>query len=306
MRIMYPQQGLAALSGLFGKTRQGWYQWASGLDDSVLFDALIAQMAIDIRSEINNMKLGTSKLLLLINEQLGLQGWHVGRDRLYAILRERGLLVRRRRRRAVTTNSNHLFKRYPNLIKERVIDQPEEVWVSDITYLRLEKGFAYLSLITDAYSRKIMGYCLHPTLAAEGPQKALMMAFTQRHYPGHKLIHHSDQGIQYCSYDYVQLLKSNGIAVSMTKGGSPQENAIAERINGILKQEYELHKTFGSIEMAKKAVAQGITSYNEKRPHRSLAMQTPDQVHRKLSVEQILQVQSENRDKKEGVKQTQE
>ena len=302
MRMLYPLQGLATLSGLFGKTRQGWYQWASGLDETVLFDALVAQMAIDIRSEMNNMKLGTSKLLLLINEQLDLQGLHVGRDRLYAILRERGLLIRRRRRRAVTTNSNHLFKRYPNLIKERVLNQPEEVWVSDITYLRLEKGFAYLSLITDAYSRKIMGYCLHPTLAAEGPQKALMMAFTQRHYPDHKLIHHSDQGIQYCSYDYVQLLKSNGIAVSMTKGGSPQENAIAERINGILKQEYELHKTFGSIEQAQKAVAQGIASYNEKRPHRSLEMQTPDQVHRKLSAEHILQVQSEDRNKEQSVK----
>ena len=218
---MYPRTGLAILCGLFGKTRQGWYQWAAGLDESVLFEALIAQMAVDIRAGMKNMKLGTSKLLLLINEQLSLQDLRIGRDRLYAILRERGLLVRRRKRKMSTTNSNHFFRRYPNLIKDKVLTSAEQVWASDITYVRLKQRFAYLSLITDVFSRKVVGYCLHPTLSAEGPQRALLMALTQRLYPDNKLIHHSDQGIQYCSYDYTQLLRSNGIAISMSRERQP-------------------------------------------------------------------------------------
>jgi putative transposase len=302
---MYPSTGLAILCRLFGKTRQGWYQWAAGLDESVLFESLIVQMAIDIRQQMNNLKLGTSKLLLLINDQLAKQSMRIGRDRLYGILREAGLLVRRRKRSISTTYSNHMLRRYANLIKDKVLTAPEQVWASDITYVRLKQGFAYLSLITDVYSRKIMGYCLHPTLSALGPQRALMMAFTQRIYPKSELVHHSDQGIQYCSYEYVQLLKSNGISISMSKKGSPQENAIAERVNGILKQEYSLGKTFASIEEAQKVVQLGIDSYNEKRPHRSLDMQTPNQVHQQLCAQEVLQMESENRNNFTSVKQDQ-
>lgn len=295
MRIMYPSTGLAILCGLFGKTRQGWYQWTSNLDELVLFESLIIQMAIDIREQMHNLRLGTSKLLLLINEQLATQGMRIGRDKLYSILGQEGLLIRRRKRSVSTTYSNHLLRRYPNLIKDKVLSAPEQVWASDITYVRLKQGFAYLSLVTDVYSRKIMGYCLHPTLSAQGPQRALMMAYTQRLYPESDLIHHSDQGIQYCSYDYVQLLKANGIFISMSKKGSPQENAVAERVNGILKQEYGLGKTFASIEQAQKVVEQGVDSYNEKRPHRSLNMQTPNQVHQQICAEQVLQMESKNR-----------
>ena len=301
MRMMYPHISLTVLCGLFGKTRQGWYQWSSREESILLYESVVAQLVIDTRQRINNPKLGTSKLLVLINEQLSSQGVRVGRDKLYGILREKGLLIRRRKRRTITTNSDHPFRRYPNLIKDKPIKWAEQVWVSDITYLRLTGGFAYLSLVTDCYSRKIVGYCVHPTLSSEGPQRALLMALTQRYYSGRSLIHHSDQGVQYCSLDYIQLLKSHGVAISMSSKGSPQENAVAERVNGILKGEYGLGKSFKIIDNVRTAVEQSIDSYNHQRPHRALDMQTPNQVHQQERAEDVLQMTTKNRVKQRSV-----
>ena len=293
---MYPHISLAVLCGLFGKTRQGWYQWSSNQENTQLYESIVTKLVVDIRQQINNPRLGTSKLRVLLNEQLLDQGVKVGRDKLYDILRAKGLLVRCRKRKVTTTDSTHPFRRYPNLVKDNLIERPEQVWVSDITYVRLSKGFCYLSLITDHYSRKIVGYCLHLTLESIGPEKALLMALSQRLYPSAKLVHHSDQGVQYCSFDYVKLLKANDILISMSRKGSPQENAIAERVNGILKQEYGLGKTFTGIEQALRAVKQGVDSYNGQRPHRSLNMQTPNQVHQKQKAEQVCKLTSEGRD----------
>lgn len=267
------------MSKLFGKTRQGYYHWKKTVNQKLLFESLIVELISDIRHTVKNNRLGGKKLQIYINERLEKDNMRIGRDKLYSIMRENGLLVKRRKRRSQTTNSNHFLKRYPNLIKELKINGPEEVWVSDITYIRVGSGFNYLSLITDAYSRKLVGYSLQDNLSAQGPEEALMMALASREYFDKKLIHHSDQGAQYCSYDYISMLKANGVGISMSKKASPQENAIAERINGILKDEYKLNKVFSSNQQAQKSVEEAIKSYNEKRIHMSIEMQTPSQKH---------------------------
>ena len=172
----------------------------------------------------------------------------------------------------------HSLKVYPNLIKDLVIDAPNMVWVSDITYLKIESGFIYLFLITDAYSKKVVGYCLSDNLQAINAKKALEKALEKAQI-SNELIHHSDRGIQYCSKEYVNLLQKNGIGISMTKGGSPHENAVAERINGILKHELLNTVELKGITNAKKAINKAITIYNGKRPHLSCNMLTPNQAH---------------------------
>lgn len=279
MKYFYPEIGLGRLCGLFGKSRQGYYNWQKQHNGKLLFEAVIAEMIEDIRGKLKNKRLGGRKLQILINEKLSIDAMQIGRDKLYRIMSEKGLLVRRRSRKAKTTDSNHKLRCYENLVKGKQINSPEEVWVSDITYIRVGSGFNYLSIITDAYSRKVMGFSLYPNLSANGPHEALLMALSKRIYPDNRLIHHSDQGVQYCSYNYVSLLEVSRIKISMTKKGSPQENAIAERVNGILKGEYELGKTISNHNQACKLVEQAIESYNKKRPHRSLNMMTPEQMH---------------------------
>jgi transposase InsO family protein len=215
-----------------------------------------------------------------------------------------GLKVRRRRRRKVrTTNSSHGFKRYPNLFKETVIERSEQAWVSDITYIKIKDRFMYLSLITDAYSRKIMGFSLYKDLSVEGPLKAFLMAISERLYTKRKLIHHSDQGVQYCSHTYVNMLKTHGIRISMASTGSPHENALAERVNGILKQEYGLGLIIEDEQKAIKMVAHAVSSYNSRRPHMSLQGQTPDQQHSidKWNQDLLSHLSTDNRIKIEDV-----
>lgn len=205
----------------------------------------------------------------------------IGRDAFFELLRENGLLVRRSKKRGpVTTFSQHRFRKYPDIVKGLVITRPGQVWVSDITYLTVGKGFAYLSLVTDAYSRKIVGYHLDSGLTSAGPLAALQMAISDPRESREKepLIHHSDRGTQYCSAAYVRLLEDNGIEISMTQGGDPRDNAIAERVNGILKQEL-LPASHTGIRQARKAVARAIGIYNGHRPHSSVDMLTPEQAH---------------------------
>jgi putative transposase len=202
----------------------------------------------------------------------------LGRDGLFELLRGHGLLVRGRKRTAQTTFSRHRHQKYPNLIKQYEPLAPNLLWVSDITYIMLKDGFAYLSLVTDAYSRRIMGFCLSETLGAIGCIDALGMAIAGCPDCG-KLIHHSDRGVQYCSQAYVDLLKSNGIAISMTENGDPLENAIAERVNGILKEEL-LERKYPDFRTAQQGVAKAIVIYNSLRPHASCDMLTPQIAHR--------------------------
>lgn len=217
-------------------------------------------------------RVGTRKL----KEHLG--ELSPGRDKLFEILRQHGLLVKRRRKYAITTNSNHLLPVYPNLLPETIADVPNRVWVADQTYIRLKSGFCYLSLVTDLCSRKIVGFDVHPTLHTTGPLNALQMALNDTESTL-GLIHHSDRGTQYCSSDYIEQLTNNGIRISMTDRRRPDQNAVAERVNGILKTEFYLDTTFNSLDEAIRAIARSIYIYNNIRLHLSLGMETPRVKH---------------------------
>jgi putative transposase len=274
--------GIATLCKLFGKTRHAWYdaQWRG--DDQALKDELIIQMVIEIRTSLP--RIGTRKLLHLLTPRLAEHHLAVGRDYLFDLLDTHKLLVRSRKRKAVTTDSRHWMHKYSDLTTELSVVRPEQLWVSDITYIRLTHGFAYLSLITDAYSRKIMGYQLSKTLAAEGCVAALQRALAARSYPAHSLIHHSDRGAQYCSKEYVELLAGSNIAISMTQNGDPYENALAERVNGIIKEEFNLYSSAVGFEQTSVLVEGSIEAYNQLRPHASCDYLTPHQAHQHSGV----------------------
>lgn len=223
-------------------------------------------------------RIGTRKLFYLIKDDLEELEIKIGRDVLFNFLRAEHLLIRPKRSYTKTTNSKHWMRKYPTLIKDIRILKPEQVWVSDITYIKTDNGYSYLSLITDAYSKKIMGYELSNNLSVEGPLKALTMALKNRKY-NHKLIHHSDRGLQYCSSEYINKLKENNIAISMTENGDPYENAIAERINGILKYEFLLIEGFKTHLQAIEAIKESVMIYNNERPHLSCNLLTPDKAH---------------------------
>lgn len=209
--------------------------------------------------------------------------FQIGRDAMFDLLSERGLLVRKRRRSGcVTTFSKHRFKKYPNIIRDFIPIAPKQLWVSDITYIHLTDGFAYLSLITDAYSRKIVGFCLSKDLSARGPLNALKMALKSN--PAITgLIHHSDRGVQYCCDAYVKLLTDENIKISMTENGDSLENAIAERVNGILKQEL-LEEVFPDFTTASNHVAIACSTYNHIRPHGSIDDLKPAEAHQMTGV----------------------
>ena len=226
-------------------------------------------------------RLGTRKLHYLINSSEEL-GFHVGRDRLFDVLRATRLLVPVKRAYHKTTNSHHRFRCHPNLLKngsDRVIPTgPDQVWVADITYLPVQQGEAYLSLVTDAYSRKIVGHYVHSDMKTASVLKAYTMALKQRKVPT-ELIHHSDRGSQYCSDLYQQEHKKNAVICSMTDGYDCYQNALAERVNGILKTEL-LPRKSKDVGQAKILVDEAVMIYNSKRPHLSLKYKTPDAVHR--------------------------
>jgi putative transposase len=206
-------------------------------------------------------------------------GVSMGRDAIFDLVRANGMLVKSRKRYVCTTNSSHRYRIHPDLVQRRAAYRAEEIWVSDITYLSTISGFAYLSLVTDAYSRKIMGYYLSRDLKASGCLKALERALQTRIYPGRTLIHHSDRGTQYCCDAYVSRLGESGVRVSMTQTGSPYDNAIAERVNGILKTEFDLYRTFSSHGRASEAVENAIYKYNNIRMHTSCNYKTPQCMH---------------------------
>ena len=273
---MYPHHGLGYMCRLFGKTRQGWYEYCERKEDRSLEAILILKLVEEIRESLP--RVGARKLLHMLQPLLDEHHIKYGRDKLYDLLGHHGLLLRYRRRKPYTTDSNHPYRKYPNLIRELILTRPGQLWVSDITYLRLTQGFCYLSIVTDAYSRKIIGHQVHPTLASEGAVRALIMAadtLKQREKP----IHHSDRGVQYCCFEYVQMLEHFNIQISMTENGDPYENAIAERVNGILKGEFGLDKTFSSIEQAITAINEAVNAYNYKRPHASCDYLTPAAAH---------------------------
>jgi transposase InsO family protein len=267
---------------LFGKSRQAFYkQQEEDTERADLEESLVLRLVKEVREELP--RCGTDKLYSMLRSSFIEHGIKIGRDALYELLGNYGLLIRQRKRKPYTTDSNHPYRKYPNLIKEKVLMQAGELWVCDITYIRQVNGFSYLSIITDAYSHKIVGYKLHPTLHAEGAIDALQMAVKDEKRTD-KLIHHSDRGVQYCCGDYVNMIEHYKIQLSMTEKGDPYENAIAERVNGILKNEFLLNKTFSSYNEAKPAVESAIKRYNEVRIHDSCDRLTPLMAHEQKGV----------------------
>ena len=210
----------------------------------------------------------------------------MGRDKFFDLLRRHGLLIRRKRRYAITTQSAHPYYKYGNELKGTDIQGPNQAWVSDITYLRTRSGFVYLSLITDVYSRKIVGWQVDRSLGVESCIKSLQKALQQSGKTD-GLIHHSDRGIQYCCYAYTDILRAKKIKISMGESGNCYDNAIAERVNGILKQEYLLDSEFKDLDQAIAATRQAVYLYNYKRPHWSLNLKKPAEVYDAFSKQNL-------------------
>lgn len=271
---------MGTLSGLFGYSRQSYYNGVKDNDFAEnAIEPLIVEKAKDYRKD--NPGLGCAKLYIIIKKLFEQTGCMPGRDAFIELLRQNGLMVQiKRRRHYKTTDSSHHYHKYDNLIKEIVPSHPNEVWVSDITYVETEEGVCYLSLITDAYSHMIVGWAIGPTLETIYPLEALRMALaTIDDDTASRLIHHSDRGCQYCSAAYVQELKKHSVMISMTQSGDPLENAVAERANGILKTEWLYKMKIPTIQKCKTEVERIIHFYNNERPHMSVGMQTPAVAH---------------------------
>jgi putative transposase len=270
-----PDRVTGLCCSLLGYSRQAYYQYQKQQENKAFQSELIVQEVL--RHRKLQKRIGGRKLFGMMKSFLDQHAISLGRDAFFHVLREHDLLVRIRKRKAVTTNSNHSYRKYPNLIKEFIPIAPNQLWVSDITYIVVGNEFSYLSLITDAFSRKIVGFSLYKTLSAQGTIIALKQAV--KNNPNSKgLIHHSDRGVQYCCYEYVKILQKNHIKISMTQKGDPLENPIAERVNGILKTEL-LEESFNSFTEAQEAIAIAISTYNHLRPHNSIGNYTPFEVH---------------------------
>ena len=264
------------LCGLLGITRQKYYRSCWRFENKRKTADRVVSMVDKVR--MTQPRIGTRKLYHMLYEELN--HLNVGRDKLFDILRANHMLVTSLRAYHITTNSHHRFKKHRNIIADMEINRPEQVWVSDITYIGQRDNHMYLSLITDAYSKKIMGYDLSSSLSTDGSLRALKMAVSNRSYPKCSLIHHSDRGVQYCSDIYQETLAKYKISTSMTESYDPYANAVAERINGVLKQEFLLEKYNVNIDVMKDIVKDVVTIYNEHRPHYSCGYLTPEQMHR--------------------------
>lgn len=265
------------MCGLFGKTRQAYYRHLNYKYVEMATEEIVLSLVYEYRSEMG--RIGCRKLQHLINSRLP-EDMKVGRDALYTLLERNSLLHKRRRKSVRTTWSNHWMHKYPNLITGVIPTASNQIWVSDITYIEtVNDGFMYLHLVTDLYSRKIMGWCLSPTLHAEYTLKALEMAIRNAGCCLTGLIHHSDRGCQYCCERYVSLLKSSGILISMTQSGDPLENAVAERVNGIIKNEWLMHENIIDGNIALKRISEIVNIYNNIRPHASLNYLTPESAY---------------------------
>lgn len=276
MKDDYRTISLARFCRLLGVTRQAYYQFFWQAQEQTTEMLLIVEHVRRIRRE--HPVMGGRKLYCMLQPFLLEHQIKVGRDALFDILWENNLLIRRKRRKAITTNSCHWFKKYPNLLKQWQPELPGQLWVADITYVRHRESFFYLSLITDAYSHKIMGYYLGDTLEAVHSVSALQMAVAQLG-PAQEVMHHSDRGIQYCCQQYVNILKENNLRISMTETGDPLENPIAERINGIIKNEYLDHYNIETLAQARSILDETVSKYNNARPHQSIGLLTPEFVH---------------------------
>lgn len=249
----------------FGVSKQAFYKRLKTKREQLEQEQELVSTVVAERKRTGSQT-GELKFYLSLKAELERKGIRMGRDKFFAFLRRNQLLV---------PKSKHQFYKYPNLVQNKVPTRPEELWVSDITYIKTETGHNYLALVTDPYSKQIMGYHLANHMKASLCNEALSMAIKNRKYPDRSLIHHSDRGFQYCSAEYVKLAEDNGLTMSMTEQYDPYENAVGERINRTLKYEYGLKKTIKNTSLAKKIVEHGVHVYNTRRLHYSLNMLTP-------------------------------
>ena len=287
MAASHPESSLECLCGLFGKSRIAYYKKRRTDERLLLQSADIVAEAEAIRKE--DPGIGCHKIILMLRDVFGDR--MPGRDKCYEILSRAGLMLPPQRRRH-TTNSNHNYRKFKNLIKEMKVTRPNQLWVADITYIDTDDGVVYLHLITDAYTHEIIGWTLSDSLAASNTIQALEMAISQAEgYDLTQLTHHSDRGSQYCCHAYVGLLQQHGIAISMTEDYKPTDNAVAERVNGIIKTEwlYRMRRP-KNIEEARQRILDIIRFYNTRRPHMSNGMLTPE--HMRLAYEEAIQEQN--------------
>lgn len=271
---------LSTACRLFGISRQAIYKQQKVYERRQI---VLSEVKTMVRTQRMDMpRLGTRKLYHLLKGDLERSGIKIGRDGLFDFLRNEHMLIRPLKNYTKTTWSKHWLRKHPNLIKEIAVQRPEQLWVSDITYIKTKAHNCYLSLVTDAYSRRIMGYHVSEDLKTESVLEALKMAVADRVYKK-QLIHHSDRGLQYCAEPYQQLLHTHGIICSMTDGYDCYQNALAERINGILKNEFFL-QTPADTQQLRQMVKQSIAVYNDKRPHLALCLKTPNMVHKEKSL----------------------
>ena len=261
---------------MFGLNRQVYYRSTKRSKASRKKAEQVIELVENIR--IKMPKLGGRKLYFLLSEPL--KELKIGRDKFFNILRANHLLIIPKRSYHVTTNSHHRFRKHKNLVSDYQVTKPNQVWVADITYIGNRKNPSYLSLITDAYSKKIVGHHVAENLTTEGSLLALKKAIKNQEPVLKSIIHHSDRGLQYCSDEYQRILEKNNIKCSMTQNSDPYENAVAERINGILKQEFDIDKFDVETKIKRKIVDESIKIYNELRPHFSNHYLTPNQMHK--------------------------
>ena len=268
---------VSAVCRQLGITRQNYYARRQARRRRVVDAGLVVALVLEERKV--QPRLGARKLHFMLKGPLGQEGVSLGRDRFLEVLRVQDLLLKPKPAEyPCTTNSHHCLPVFTNQIKGLTVSQPNEVWVGDLTYIRTEMGFVFVSLLTDKASRKVVGHHCSDSLGTEGCLAALKRALTELP-AGARPIHHSDQGTQYCSHEYVNWVRKHGLSVSMTELDHCAENALAERVNGILKSEYGLGSQFKTKESARLAVEQAVHLYNTRRPHTALGFRTPQAVH---------------------------
>lgn len=261
---------------MFGVNRQVYYRRKKASQLQRQKATIVIEKVTRIRQSMS--EIGTRKLYIKLYDELRALG--IGRDRLFAIMKANHLQVVPKRQYHVTTNSHHRFRKHKNLVEHLDIIRPEQVWVSDITYIGTRKHPMYLSLVTDAYSKKIMGFNVSESLNANGAISALKMALKVRRYSPEQLIHHSDRGLQYCCNEYQEILVTSNVKASMTEKYDPYQNAVAERVNGILKQEFIKGILVNDLKLMEKLITQSVHIYNQERPHYSCYMNTPNMMHK--------------------------
>lgn len=272
---------VCGLCRLFGVSKQAYYKHVDHAFARLAHERFLIEYVRTVRQLAPGI--GGEKLWLMYTAYFGSNN-SLGRDSFLSVLQEHGLMLRKHRKSCRTTHSNHGLPMYPDLVGNLLLTRPNQVWVSDITYVPTDEGFCYLSIVTDAYTHQVIGWFTAPTLEAIYTLEALKMACRGLHENDFNLIHHSDRGIQYASLLYTSHLKGLNIQISMTESGDPKDNAIAERINGILKTEFLNHYHFENLAQVRDKVNLAIDFYNGQRPHRSLDMMTPVQAREKTGL----------------------